>query len=128
MIQSGEAGVGVDHDDQETYSNGSTDDNEDPRAQGEAGGGFWRQSRFEERDQPPVPASLALNLFDFDRGSHGIRPWPSLDHDPRDEAGHDRRNQSDEEDQQRPFLVFDSVSGTDEVIVSAPILRELALA
>jgi hypothetical protein len=51
-----------------------------------------------------------------------------MDHDPRDEAGHDRRNQSDEEDQQGQFLVFDSVSGTNEVIVGVPILREFALA
>src|SRR5665213_1106380 len=125
-IQSGESSVGVDHEDQETYSYGSPDDDQDPRTQREVGGGFWRQSRFEERDQPLMPASLALNLFDLHRGGHRIRPRPSMDHDPRDEAGHDRRNQRDEEGQQGPFLVFASVSGTNEVVISAPMWRELA--
>ena len=125
-IQSGESSVGMDHENQETYPYGSPDDDQDPRTQREAGGGFWRQSRFEERDESLMPTSLALNLFDLDRGGHGIRPWPSMDHDPRDEAGHDRRHQSDEEGQQWPFLVFDSVSGTNEVVISALMLGELA--
>jgi hypothetical protein len=125
-IQSGESGVGVDHEDQETDPYGSPDDDEDPRTQREAGGGFWRQSRFEERDEPLVPASLARNLFDLDRRSHGIRPWPSVDHEPGDEAGHDRRNQSDEEGQQRPFLLFNSASGINDVVISALMVRELA--